>query len=826
MLDHVRRDLSYATRTLRRSPAFAVTVVLILGLAIGMTTAMFAAYERVLLRPLPVAQQDRVVELSGIAGGAASEVPITPPMLQRFRDHSTMTRGVAGLAHWRVIGEALTDGERRVTLQEAVVTDEFFSVLGAKPALGRLFRKGDMVPWGANVTGAGVPVVLSHGAWRQAFAGDSSVIGRQLRSPKMSWTMTVVGVAPPGLDYPHGVEMWVDAEYGSIDAVARLAPGATPELARQEFESFLSRDPYVLGYGAQNSLRGQAHTIDQMVVGEARAPLLALSAAVCLLLVLACANVGTLALVRAAGRGREMALRRAIGASAFDLIRQQLIESLILATAGGALGVVVARALLDALVLLAPSGLPRTDMITLAGTPLGIGVLVTGLTVLLFGVAPSFATLRVDLISPLRSDARGGTEGRRLRAVRQVLVGSQIALALVVLAGAGLLVRSLARLSTLDMGYTTQHLAMLNVSFPWRQMRDDCQPKQGLHTAVDSAAWWRCSDAANYAAHERVIAKLRETPGVLAASVEAVPPFLGANVWMGRYAAQEQSDAESKGNPWFAVDAVGPDFFHALGVPLVSGRSFNDADREDAPRVVVISEAVARRLWPNESAIGKRLREAERHNLDSMMTVVGVAADFHYRLHRESTPTIFKPFRQLAAQGYFLVRGRDASVTTDALRRSVESAGGGATFVRAQSMDELIAPQLATPRFDALMLSIFALAAAVLAAVGLYGIMASVVNQQKREIGVRMALGATAGEVRNMIMRQALTVAGAGATVGLAGAIAGSRLLKSMLFGITPSDPATLASTAVVLIVIAAASAYPPARRATAIDPALALRSD
>jgi putative ABC transport system permease protein len=826
MLDHLRRDLNYATRTLRRAPAFTATVVLILGLAVGIATAMFATYRQVLVQRLPMVQQDRVVELSGIAGGAASEVPLTPAMLQRFRDYSTATRGVAGLAHWRVIGEALADGDRRLVLQEAVVTDEFFSVLGANPALGRLFRKGDLVPWGANVPGAGVPLVLSHAAWQRSFGGDSSVIGRTLRSPKMSWTLTVVGVAPAGLDYPHGADFWIPAEYGSVDAVARLAPDATLESARQEFQSFLSRDPSVLAYGASTSLRAQVHTVDQMVTGDARAPLLALSAAVALLLLLACTNVGNLALVRATGRGREMALRRAIGASALDLIRQQLAESVTLAVAGGALGLLIARALLGALVRLAPSGLPRVDMIAQAGAPLALGTLVTGVTVVLFGVAPCLAAFRVDLALPLRSDARGGTEGRRLRVVRQALVGSQIALALVVLAGAGLLVRSLARLSSLDMGYATEHLSMLNVSFPWRQMRTDCLPRQGLHTGADSAAWWRCSDAANYAAHERLMAAVRDLPGVLAVSPEAVPPFLGANVWMGRYAAQEQSDAESRTNPWFAVDAVGPEYFRAMGVTVVAGRSFTDADREDSPRVIVISESVARRLWPNQSAIGKRLREAESHNVDSMMTVVGIAADFHYRMHRESTPTVFKPYRQLGAQGYFLVRGRGSTIATDALRRGVESAGGGATFVRAQSMDELIGPQLATPRFDALLLSIFALAAVSLAAVGLYGIMATEVKQQRREIGVRMALGATAGQVRNMVLRQALMVAGAGTVVGLVGAIAGSRLLTSMLFGVTPSDPVTLGGMAAVLLATAAGSAYLPARRATTIDPALALRSD
>jgi putative ABC transport system permease protein len=270
---------------------------------------------------------------------------------------------------------------------------------------------------------------------------------------------------------------------------------------------------------------------------------------------------------------------------------------------------------------------------------------------------------------------------------------------------------------------------------------------------------------------------------------------------------------------------VGPDFFSTMGVAIIDGRPLTDADREDAPRVAVITESVARRLWPHESAVGKRLREGEDHTPDSLITVVGVARDFHYREHRVSTSTIFRPYRQVMAQGYLVVRTRGAA-NASAFSRAVESAGGGATFIRAQSMDELISPQLATPRFDALLLSIFALAAVVLAAVGLYGVMASAVNQQTRELGVRMALGATSSGLRNMVMRQAMTVAGIGTVIGLAGAVAGSRLLTSMLFETTPSDPATLGAVVALLLLIAVGAAYLPARRATMIDPARALRAD
>ena len=826
MLDRLKRDVSFTGRSLQRAPTFTVTVALILALAIGMSTAMFTVFRSVLVTRLPVSQQDRVVELSGIAGGAASEVPILPAQMRLLASQSHTLAKVSGLAHWRVIDEALTDGDRRLTLKEAVVTDEFFDVLGANPVLGRFFRKGEAAPWGANATGTTTPLVLSYAAWRRDFGGDSSVIGRPLRSPKMSWTMSIIGVAPAGLDYPRGVEYWIASEYGGIDVVARLQPNATPETARQEFKAFLTHDPNQIKHIGQNTIDAQVHTLSQMVIGDAKPALLALTAAVALLLVLACTNVGNLLLLRSAGRVREMAIRRAIGASAADIVRQLLTESVLLAVVGGALGILLARLLLDTLVRLAPSGLPRTDLIVMAGTPLLVGAAVTAATVVLFGVMPSFAVLRFDLSSPLRSDTRSGTEGRRLRKVRQVLVASQIALAVVVLAGAGLLVRSLARLTSLDMGYATEHLTMLNFSLPWRQMSGGCEPKGGARTAADTLAWSRCAANVNFTAHERVMANLLAVPGVESVSPEAVPPFLGSNVWMGRWASEEQSDAESRSNPWFGFDAVGPDYFKALGVPFVDGRAFTDADRETSPRVAIITEGVAKRLWPNQSAVGKRLRSGEDHTPDSLITVVGVVRDFHYRLHRESTPTIFRPYRQELAQGYLVVRTRGPTVATETLRRAVENAGGGATFIRVQSMDDLIAPQLSTPRFDALLLSIFAMAAVVLAAVGLYGIMASAVNQQTRELGIRMALGATAGGVRNMVMRQALTVALAGTLIGLVGAIGGARLLTSMLFEIAPSDPATLASVSLLLLVVAGFAAYIPARRATKIDPAKALRAE
>ncbi len=825
MLDRARRDLTVAARSLRRVPVLSVTVVVILGLAIGMSTAMFSVFHSVLLQRLPVEAPDRVVELSGTAGGAATEVPITPSQLHSLRVRTHALSGAAGLAHWRVIADAVSDGDRRLVLRQSVVTDDFFTILGARPVLGRLFHAGDNVPWG-GAAGAGAPVVLSYAAWKRVFGGDSSVIGRHLIWPKVNWTLTVVGVAPPGLDYPRGVEYWIASEYGSLDVVGRLGAGASPEVARQDFLAFLQHDPEQMRYYGANAVGARVHAIEAMITGDARPALLALSAAVVLLLVLACANVGNLLLLRAAARERELSIRRAIGASSTDLLRLLLAESLLLAVVGGALGVAFARAILDALLRLAPSGLPRTDLITLAGTPLAIGALVTAATVVLFGVAPSLVALRFDLASTLRSDSRGGSEGRRLRGIRHALVGSQIALALVVLAGAGLLVRSLERLASLDLGYPTEHLTTLSISLPWRAYTTECRPMGATLTAADTVQWNGCLRDKNFGAHERVMAALRETQHVVAVSPAGAPPFLGSNVWMGSYAAERQSDEEAKANPWFGFDAVGPEFFTALGVPLVSGRVFTDADREDSPRVGIITEGVARRLWPNQLALGKRFHDTAEHSPDSLVTIVGIVRDFHYRLFRDSTPMVFRPYRQVLAQGYFVVRSRGAQTTEDAWRRVVEGAGAGATFVRAQAMDDLVAPQLLVPRFDALLFSTFALAALVLAAVGLYGIIASAVSQQTREFGIRIALGATPSGVRNMVLRHAMIVAGIGVVAGLAGALAGSRLLTAMLFEIRPSDPLTLAAVSALLLVTAAVAAYIPARRATRIDPARALRTE
>jgi predicted permease len=804
---------------------FSATVILVLGLGIGMTTSMFTVFKSVLLQRLPIREQDRVVELSGVARGAATEFPISVPQFHRFHAQSHALEGVAAMAHWRVIAASILDGDRTLSLRQSDVTDNFFDVLGARPALGRLFRAGDAPEFDWTAPKQTYAVVLSYGTWRRVFAEDSAVLGHHLHEPKSDLDMVVVGVAQPGLDYPRGVEYWLAFNYGSLDVIGRLARGATPVSARDEFLGFLNRDPDFLGYLGSNALGAQVHTLEQTITSEAKPVLVMLAAAVALLMLIACVNVGNLMLLRAAARLREMAIRRAIGASVTRLVRQLFTESVLLALGAGILGVFFAGLFIDALVRLAPAGLPRQDLITVAGWPLAVAAAVTVMTIGVFAIIPSLGALRFDLSSPLHGGARSGTQGRTLVRVRAALVSLQIGLAVIVLAGAGLLLRSFQRLTDLNTGYSTDHLTLLSVSFPWVKVIADCRPHATSLTSADSARWTRCDNETNFNLHDRVMAQLRGAPQIVSVSPTAAPPFLGSNVWLTKIVAEQQSESDAKTNPFFGYDLVGTEYFRTLDLPIVKGRGFTDADREGSPAVAVVTEGVAHRLWPNQDVIGKRFHEPGR--VDSLVTIVGLTPDLHFREYREATPSVFRPYRQVFAQGYFVVKTRgspDGSLR--AIRDAVRDAGAGTTFVSAKSMDDLIAPQLAAPRFQTLLISLFAGAALALAAIGLYGITASAVSHQTRELGIRLALGATPGSLRRMVLGRAMTVAGTGAAVGLMVAIGGLRMLRAMLFEISPYDPFTLAAVTLLLLAIALVAAYAPARRATRIDPARALRAE
>lgn len=672
-------DLRIALRGFRRAPSFTITAILILAIGIGMAVAMFTVFDAVAVRPLPVTSPDRIVELYTYKGDPNADYYILREDLRKVAAMSKTMRDVAGIAHWGAVPAPLVDGDRPVVLNRSLVTGNFFNLIGARAHLGRLVQPSD------EAKGAELVLVLSYGAWRRHFGGDPTVIGRRLMEPYSRKSYRIIGVAQPGLEYPSAVDFWIPAwqpsDRLSVIAIARLAPNATLRSAQTEFLTIMR------GLSADREYDG-AHvdTFTEAVVGDVKPVLAVLAAAVGLLLLIACVNVGNLLLLRAAARAREIAVRRALGATYGDIVRQLVVESGLLGIAGGVLGALTAAALIKLLLAYAPPQLPRADVIENAGMPVVLSTAVTAVTVLLFGVVPALIASRGQLGSPLRFDSRGGTETRARRRVRHTLVASQVALALVMLAGAGLLARSLERLQSISLGYNPDRLSLLAIAFPGDAYMDSTgsidQPRLN-------------------AVGDRLAVAYRAIPGVTSVTQTLVPPFLGTGIFVGRLDLEGQTPEEMKTNPVYPMEAGGADYFRLFGIPIRRGRGFTEADNEKAEMVAVVSESAARRLWPNADPIGKRIHFWSADST-TLRTVIGVAGDIHYRSLRESTPEIYLPWKQSYWQGAFAIRttGSLASVLP-ALRRATADVNPDLTLWQADSMDALLAQPLAQPRMSA-----------------------------------------------------------------------------------------------------------------------------
>ena len=802
--------ISLALRGFRRTPGFFATAVLIVGLGIGMSVAIFSVFRTVLVRRLPVVDQDRIVVMWTYVTDPNTEVTLGTKELSVVRQESRTMRDIAAIAHWPAASLPFEYGDGSVELNRGMATGNFFDVLGARPALGRLLRPSDDEVPGMSAT-ATRALVLSYRAWQDKFGGDSAIIGRHLIEPLVRTDFIIIGVAPPGLSYPAGVDYWIPMWSGwqgtvSSFAVARLAPGATVAAARDEYLAIEKRlTPKMNFRGAH------AATFTETILGDVRPVLTLLTTVVALLLLIACLNVGNLLLLRASTRARELAIRRALGASYGDLVRDLLVEAIAIAAAGAVLGLLVAVGALRLLVAYAPADVPRLDDVQLAGAPIAVAVVVASVAVLLFGVVPALLIARGQLAAPLRLDARVVGETSRRRLVRQTLVASQMALAMVMLGGAALLTRSLTRLLGQDTGFVSDHLSVFWYS--WNARKDSTVARM---TALG----------------DRLNRRVRAIPGVTAATQLVAPPMLGNGVWQIRFEADGQTPADAGTNPLFPTDMVGPEFFKTFGVKLDHGRAFTDRDDASSPLVAIVSESVARRLWPGRDPIGQRIRipGATADGLvggEGWRTVVGVAHDTHLRLLREVSPMVFLPSVQGYWQGSIAIRSTvPLRALLPALRVAGRETDPDLALWSPRTMDEILDEPLAQPRLGALLTSTFGLVALLLAAIGLFGVMASLVRERTREFGIRMALGASAGRVRMAVLRRAALVAGSGAVVGLVVALATSRLLTALLFGVSPTDPVALGAACVVLLAVAAAAAYLPARRATSIDPVQALRSD
>lgn len=806
-MDRLVQDVRTALRSLRRSPTFVIATVLILGLGIGMAVAMWTTVNGVLLRRLPVTDQNRLAVFWTYQVPAVEySVPaVDLPDIQRSA--SRAIRSLAGLVHWGNDAEPLVDGDRTIVFRFLGVTANYFDVLGVRPALGRLLRPEDATTVRPQIA------VISYDTWQSQFGGSPSVVGRRLMDPDWHQPVTIIGVAPAGLDHPAGVEAWYaigrDAR-SQVFAVARLADGATIEAARQEFFAAARHlEPVFKLTGAK------AETFTTTVVGNARPILLVLSAAVALLLAMACINVGALLLTRATSRSGEMAVRRALGATRADIIGHLLGECVVVAAAGGVAGLVCVKALLSAIVALAPADLPRISEVDLHANLLTATVGVTMLVILVVGLLPATAGVFLGIPGSLQLGSRSSTQTRRQPGARQWLVASQVGLALMMLVGASLLGRSLLDLEYLSLGYRSDHLAMGSVNFNV--------------TAYDSLDKVTMLE-------EQVMQHVRAITGVTAVTPTLVPALSGPSIWRVSFEAEGQLAPDSGTAPSWPVEISGPEYFRTLGIPIIRGRPFLADDRKDAPPVVIVSNSVARRFWPGTNPIGKRLRVAPvgcgrdcTGPVFAWRAVVGLVPETRLRSLRETWPMVYLPLRQFWSrwQGRFAVRSSsDVGALAPEVRQAIRAIDPTLAVYGVRSMDAILGGPLAEPRLTALLVAVFGIVALILAAVGLYGVIASGVRERTHEIGVRLALGASPGRIREAVLRQTLMIAGAGACVGLAAALATTRLLRALLFGVQPTDPLSLAAACAVLVVVAVVAAYVPARRATQVDPVRALRAE
>jgi predicted permease len=808
-MERLLQDVRLGLRTLRHASGFAMTAILTLGLGIGLATAVFTVADALLLRRLPVVDQDRVVVLFGEApDGSIDNVPLK---LEDAREFARRTAALSRAAFFLYNGAApitVREGGRISRLQRALVSGDYFAVLGARPLIGRVLRAED------DAAGAAPVLVLSHRAWQRRFGGAPDVLGRRIVMHEDGVAYTIVGVMPPGLDYPRGTDAWVpvlaaipERAIGLLDfdVIGRLAPEATPSVARNEMTGYFSH--HFTSAWLRN-VRGVVNTLPNLALGDTRPAVLAFAAAAALLLLITCINVANLLLVRGLARGREIAVRSALGASRRRIVVQLLAEHAPLAIAGGALGVAVAAAAVRGFVAFAPAGLPRLEEIQLNGTALVAALGITTMATLLFAVAPAILTSRVEAHEVLRSGTRQSAT-RRSRLVTEALVAGQVALALLVLSAAGLIGRSLIKLERADLAFDPSRLMVAELAFGAE--RYDTGPKQG-------------------ALLERVLPVIQAVPGVQAVSPVVAVPYASTRSWEGRPAVEGQSEQEAATNPMIDFEVVAPSFFGTLGLPVTRGRAFTDADRAGAPAVVVLSQSAARRYWPNGDPVGKHVLLGAPSEHPPLATVVGIVPDTRYRDLREPHATIYFPLRQsffpFAPTTLVIRTGRTASDFAASLRRAVAETAPDVAVASVAPFEALLAAPLAQPRMNALLLAVFAAAAVALAGVGLFGILATMVHQRMRELGVRMALGASGANVARLVLTRGLALAGVGMAVGLVGALAANRLLAALLFQVTPTDPVTLSLVAVAIIAVATLASIVPVRSSTRIDPAIALRAE
>lgn len=801
------QDVRYAFRMLNKNRAFTAVASLALALGIGANSAIFSVVNSVLFRPLPFRDPQRLVmiwENHQQRGGPEREWA-SPADLRDWREQPRSFANVAGLLGW---GPTITGSGEPEDLQGAAVSYDTFSMLGVSPILGRSFSEEEDRP------GVGRVAVLSHRLWQRRFGADPSIIGNGITLGGVNYS--VIGVMPRDFTLPilNNSEIWttvgpiLDGLKGCdrgcviLRVVARVKDGVSTDAAQAEMSTLAAQTAQQ--YPDTNDGVGTTLvSLHEQVVGDVRLPMLVLLGAVGLVLFIACANVANLLLARAATREREVAIRAALGATRGRLIRQHLTESVVLACLGGALGMLVAYWMVDLLVAFAPKGTPRVAEISVDNGVLGFTLGVALLTGLLFGLAPALLSSKTNFDSALKEGGRDARTSARGNKIRAALVVSEVSLALMLLVGAGLLIKSFVNLQRVDPGFNPRGLLRVDVGLP-----------RSRYSEREKAA----------AFFKQLAERVSALPGVEAAGGVSTLPLSGGGTDTS-FLIEGRPRPEPNREPVAHYSKVTPDYFRAMGIRLIRGRLLTDADNADAPRAALISEEMVRRYFPDEDPLGRGLLFGSKDRRE----IVGVVADVKsFGLNQDARPTMYFSEQQYPERGMSLVVRASGNPMTQAaaVRSEVQALDRDLAVSNVMTMEDLVSTSLSEPRFVLLLLGVFAGAALTLSVIGVYGVVSYSVTQRSHEIGVRMALGAQIADVLKLVVWRGMGLVGAGVAVGLAGAYALSRVMESLLFGVGARDFATFAVTAVLLAGVALGACFVPARRATKVDPVIALRCE
>jgi predicted permease len=816
------QDIRYGLRMLWKNPGFTAVVVLTLALGIGANTAIFSVVDAVLLRPLPFPHPEQIVLVrDDLTGRQMENVGLSVPELKDLQQGADVFEEVAGV--WPVDAN-LTGSDRPERVELLAVSPNYFSLLGASARLGRVFGPNDYAD------GFAEGVVISDGLWRRMFGADPHVLGRRIYADTDAYT--IIGVMPPGFRHPaqtlrNDVEMWGNAGFVGKPfnnpprnvrmlpgAIARLKPGVNVGQAQSRVDSLVSqlREQFPADYPAEAGWAVRLLPAHEKLVGGARATLLVLLGAVGLVLLIGCVNIANLMLARSTARQREMAIRLALGASRRRLVMQLLTESLLLSLAGGAVALLAVVWLLDVLVRFVPADIPRLHEVGFDGGVLVFVFAVSLLTGVLFGLVPALQASRPDLIAGLKEGGKGAGSGARGQRFRGALVVTEIALSLVLMIAAGLLLRSFERLTEVDAGFDPHNVLMARIWLPVPN-NPELDP---YRPPAKRAAFVR-----------EVLRRAKALPGVQYAAVGTGNgvPLLGPH-FTGQFTIEEQAEADAA-QPTAQAASVSPDYFRALGTPLVRGRFFEETDTLESQRVAVVDEAASRRFWPNEDPVGRRFKQAGRASQAPWVTIVGVVGNVKTEgFDLPDQPHLYTCMFQNVgyAMAVYLKAEGDPKTLTQALRREVQSVDPNLPVFGERTMDDLVSASLAQRRFALQVVGGFGLLALLLAGIGIYGVVAYSVSQRTREIGIRLALGASSGAILRWVFGQGMRLTLFGLGAGLAGALVLTRLLRGLLFGVATTDPLTYAGLALLLAAVALLACYVPARRATKVDPMVALR--